>query len=361
MFAGFYQGRRVLVTGHTGFKGAWLSLWLQHLGADVHGLALAPPTEPGLHELTEPGTFASQTDCDVRDLAAVETVLESVQPEFIFHLAAQSLVRQSYNDPMGTLSTNVFGTAHVLESARRLSLGCPVVVVTSDKCYENSGGDHFFEESDAMGGADVYSASKAAAEMVSHSWRRSFFERDGNLGPVATARAGNVIGGGDYAADRIVPDAVRALIAGEAVPVRNPTAVRPWQHVIDCLSGYLWLGMRMNGKDVGSKYNFGPNPESQQPVQQLVEELLKHWPGDWCNLAENNPLPEAPRLSLAIDKAARELNWQPVWNWETAVEQATAWYRARHVEDTTDLRAYSLAQIDRYGHDAAEIGQPWAA
>ena len=178
---------------------------------------------------------------------------------------------------------------------------------------------------------------------------------------MATARAGNVIGGGDYAADRIVPDAVRALMAGKAVPVRNPTAVRPWQHVIDCLSGYLWLGMRMNGKDVGSKYNFGPNPESQQPVQQLVEELLKHWPGDWCNLAENNPLPEAPRLSLSIERAALELNWLPVWNWETAVEHTIAWYRARHVGDTTDLRAYSLAQIDRYGHDAAEAGRPWAA
>ena len=361
MFAGFYQGRRVLVTGHTGFKGAWLSLWLRHLGGDVHGLALAPPTEPSLHELTEPGTFVSQTDCDVRDLAAVESVLESVQPEFIFHLAAQSLVRRSYDDPMETLSTNVFGTAHVLEATRRLNLICPVVVVTSDKCYENSGDDHSFKESDALGGADVYSASKAAAEMVAQSWRRSFFERGGKLGPVATARAGNVIGGGDYAADRIVPDAVRALLAGEPVPVRNPAALRPWQHVIDCLSGYLWLGARMAEGNVGTTYNFGPDPAAQQIVQCLVKELLTHWPGEWTNLAENNPPPEAPRLSLAIDKAARELNWQPVWNWETAVEQTAAWYRARHMEDASDLRAYSLAQIDRYGHDAAEAGQPWTA
>ncbi len=360
MFVGYYKGRRVLVTGHTGFKGAWLSLWLRHLGTEVHGAGLAAPTDPSLHEITAPDTYTSETSCDIRDLAALEAALEAIHPEFIFHLAAQPLVRLSYEEPLETLMTNVLGTTHVLEAVRRLKLNCPVLVVTSDKCYENDGGDQLFAEGNSLGGADVYSASKAATELVAHSWRRSFHDRDNCLGPMATARAGNVIGGGDYAGDRIVPDAVRALMVGKAVPVRNPAAVRPWQHVIDCLSGYLWLGARMGGKDVGSTYNFGPNPESQQPVQQLVEELLKHWPGDWCNLAENNPPPEAPRLSLSIDKAARELSWQPVWAWETAVEQTAAWYHARHVENKTDLRAYSLSQIDRHCDDAAAAGRAWA-
>ena len=360
MFGGYYKGRRVLVTGHTGFKGAWLSLWLRHLGAEVHGAGLEAPTDPCLHEVIAPDTFTSDTSCDIRDLAALEGVLVSAQPEFIFHLAAQPLVRMSYEEPLETLMTNVLGTAHVLESVRRLELNCPVLVVTSDKCYENDGGDQLFAEDNLLGGADVYSASKAASELVAHSWRRSFYDRDDCLGPIATARAGNVIGGGDYAEDRIVPDAVRALMASKAVPVRNPAAVRPWQHVIDCLSGYLWLGARMGGLDVGSTYNFGPNPESQQPVQQLVEELLKHWPGDWCNLAEDNPPPEAPRLSLSIDKAERELGWQPVWDWKTAVERTAAWYHARHVDNKTDLREYSLSQIIQHCDNAATAGRAWA-
>ncbi len=346
----------MLVTGHTGFKGGWLSLWLHELGAIVHGVGLEPPTEPNLHEIIAPGTFASEARCDIRNFEDVESMVRKIKPDFVFHLAAQPLVRHSYDEPLGTLTTNVMGTAHVLESVRRLGLKAPVLVVTSDKCYANES-DRQHSEEDALGGADVYSSSKAAAELVAHSWRRSFFNRNGNLAPVSTARAGNVIGGGDYAPDRIVPDAVRALQKGQPVPVRNPSAVRPWQHVLDCLSGYLWLGARM--EPASPAYNFGPESDSIQSVQQLMDEFLKHWPGDWSNLAENNPPPEAARLSLSIALAKKELEWRPTWTWETAVEQTAVWYRARHLDDAEEMRAFSLEQIGYFCATAAESVSPW--
>ena len=355
MFGKFYSGKTAWVTGHTGFKGAWLSLWLRDLGANVHGLALAPHAAPNLHETLAPKTFASETIGDIGDFNLVKQAAADAQPDIVFHLAAQPLVRRSYDAPLETATTNILGTAHVLEALRQNKNDCPVVVITSDKCYENDGSSRSFTEADPLGGHDIYSASKAAAEIMTHSWRRTF------NGQIATARAGNVIGGGDYATDRIVPDAIRALRAGEPVAVRNPGAVRPWQHVIDCLSGYLWLGVRMKDDHVSPSFNFGPNPGSQQPVKQLVEELLKHWPGKWTNHAEANPPPEVPRLSLAIDQAARELDWRPVWSWETAVKQTAAWYRARHVDNAADLRAYSLAQIERHCNDATVAGQPWTA
>ncbi|MBL68884.1 MAG: CDP-glucose 4,6-dehydratase [Verrucomicrobiales bacterium] len=356
MFGDYYRNRRVLVTGHTGFKGGWLSLWLQELGAIVHGVGLEPPTEPSLHEIIAPGTFASEAHCNIRNFEDVKAVIRKVKPDFVFHLAAQPLVRHSYEEPLETMATNVMGTAYVLESVRRLGLKTPVLVVTSDKCYANES-DRQHSEEDALGGADVYSSSKAAAELVAHSWRRSFFNRNEKLALVATARAGNVIGGGDYAPDRIVPDAVRALQRGQPVPVRNPEAVRPWQHVLDCLSGYLWLGSRM--ETASPAYNFGPEPDSIQSVQQLMDEFLKHWPGEWENMAENNPPPEAARLTLSIALAKKELGWRPTWTWKTAVEQTAVWYRSRHQDHAEDVRAFSQEQIRLYCDGAEMAGNPW--
>src|SRR5215475_211381 len=264
MFNGFYQGKRVAVTGHTGFKGAWLSLWLKKLGASVWGVSLPPPTHPNLYEVIQTGTFEGETECDIRDLDQLAKTVKSIQPEVLFHLAAQPIVRRSYMEPLETFQTNALGTAHILESVRRAAVGCVLVIITSDKCYENREWEFAYRENDPLGGHDVYSMSKAATELVAQSWNRSFFKPNEKLGPVVTVRAGNVIGGGDYAADRILPDCMRALMAKKPILVRNPYAVRPWQHVLECLSGYLWLAAELNGKDKSSKlvsaFNFGPEP-----------------------------------------------------------------------------------------------------
>ena len=241
MFNHFYPGKKILVTGHTGFKGGWLSLWLNELGAEVHGLSLCPPEAPCFHELISSDRFESETTCDIRDFQCVNDAIGKIQPDVVFHLAAQALVRRSYLDPLETFSSNATGTANLLEAIRANRRECTTVVVTSDKCYENREHEDPYDETDRLGGHDVYSMSKAATELVVQSWNRSFFAKDPEFGPLVTARAGNVIGGGDYSGDRIVPDSIRALAKAEPVLVRNPEAVRPWQHVLECLSGYLWL------------------------------------------------------------------------------------------------------------------------
>ncbi|MEJ5237428.1 CDP-glucose 4,6-dehydratase [Limisphaera sp. VF-2] len=364
MFAGFYAGRRVLVTGHTGFKGAWLCLWLRRLGAEVHGFSLPPPTQPNLYELLPPETFASETRGDVRQAEAVVAVVRQVRPEVVFHLAAQALVRRSYAEPLETFQTNALGTAHLLEAVRMCGQRCITVVVTSDKCYENREWVYAYRENDPLGGHDVYSMSKAAAELVALAWYRSFFRPDPRLGPVVTARAGNVIGGGDYAPDRIVPDCVRALLEGRPIPVRRPRAVRPWQHVLECLSGYLWLAARLAETPPDSPligpFNFGPDPTAQQPVQVLVETLLRHWPGQWVDASDPAAPHEATLLSLAIEKAAALLGWRPVWTFARAVEETVRWYRRRHVDGHTDMAGFSLEQIAAYEADAHRLGLAWA-
>lgn len=364
MFAGYYTGRRALITGHTGFKGGWLALWLKELGAEVHGFSLPPPMEPNLYATIQQHSVVSDGRGDVRNLEQVTATIEQVRPEIIFHLAAQPLVRLSYQQPLETLLTNTVGTAHILEAVRQVELGCPIILVTTDKCYENRNWEHAYREGDPLGGHDVYSASKAAAELVASAWRRSFFQDHPNLGPIATVRAGNVIGGGDYAADRIVPDAVRALIAGQAIPVRNPHATRPWQHVLDCLSGYLCLGARLAGSGknspVASAFNFGPDPSANRPVRELVEGILEGWPGTWRNLAPPDAPHEAAKLNLSIKKASDKLGWQPAWDFENTVEQTIAWYRARHVEQISDLAAFSVGQIERFTAAACEREIAWA-
>lgn len=365
MFGNFYSGKRVLLTGHTGFKGGWLSMWLAELGAEVHGLSLAPTDGPSLHELISPERFASQTVCDIRDFEALKSAVRGIQPEVVFHLAAQALVRRSYQDPLETFGSNATGTAHLLEAIRTTRVNCTTVVVTSDKCYENREWEFAYRENDPMGGHDVYSMSKGATELVAQSWNRSFFANDPGLGPVVTVRAGNVIGGGDYAADRIVPDCIRSLTNSQPIFIRNPAAVRPWQHVLECLSGYLCLGARLaaEGKSspVATPFNFGPDASARQPVRRLVEGLLASWPGEWIDGSEEGGVHEAKLLTLAIDKAAALLGWRPVWGFDEGIRATVDWYRHRHggPDREEEMEEFSRSQIRDYVSAAACRGLPW--
>ncbi len=364
IFGGAYLGKRVLVTGHTGFKGGWLSLWLRELGAEVHGLALPAPAGPNLHSLIQPGTFQQEVTADMGDAAAVQAAVGRIRPEFIFHLAAQPLVRRSYVAPVETVQTNVLGTVNLLEAVRQLGWPCHVVVVTTDKCYLNQDWVHGYRETDPLGGHDVYSASKAACEVLVAAWRKSFFEPDPRLGAVVTARGGNVIGGGDFAADRLVPDCIRSLAAGEAIRVRNPQSTRPWQHVLDCLSGYLWYGASLSAPGakarVAGSLNFGPLIRDNRDVQSLVEALLEHWPGRWVDASDPWAPHEAGRLHLATDLAAAQLGWQPTWGFAETVRRTAAWYQQFYQRGPRAMRTLSLRQIEAFVRDAALAGLPWA-
>lgn len=364
MFSSYYHNRRVLVTGHTGFKGAWLSLWLKSLGARVYGVSLPPPSNPNFHEIIKEHAFAGEFECDIRNFPALAAIVKQAEPGIVFHLAAQPIVRRSYAEPLDTFNVNAVGTAHLLESVRHAELACPVIVITSDKCYENREQDYAYSEGDPLGGHDVYSMSKAAAELVTQSWRKSFFQPDAKLGPVATVRAGNVIGGSDYAEDRIVPDCIRALCESRPVLVRNPAAIRPWQHVFECLSGYLWLGARLGreGKNspLADAFNFGPDAGAQQPVKTLVEAILQEWPGEWKDASDPKHPHEAKLLSLSIEKAGALLGWQPVWTFPEAVSQTVRWYRSRHQQLTPDMLGFSLSQINQFVEAARRKNAPWS-
>lgn len=356
----FYRGRRVFVTGHTGFKGSWLCQWLLALGAEVTGFSLQPNTEPSLfRELGLERRLRHRTG-DIRDSRALRAALSEARPDVIFHLAAQALVRRSYEDPAGTHEVNLLGTVRLLELLRTGHHPCAAVMVTSDKCYENTGAHRGYREGDALGGRDPYSASKACAELAVSSYRRSFFQGDKNRpGPVrvASARAGNVVGGGDWALDRIVPDCVRNLIANEPIPVRNRHAVRPWQHVLEPLAGYLLLGARIHpDSDEGGvelhreldAFNFGPENGSERTVRDLVEEVIIHWPGRWIDHSPSFAPPEAAVLTLDISKAERLLNWQPRWDFAETVKQTIWWYRAVHREGETSAAEMTRGQIEEY-------------
>ncbi len=326
-----YKGKRVLVTGHTGFKGAWLCEWLLALGAEVYGFSNGIPTRPSLFVQLRLGKrIRKDVRGDIRDGAAVKAMVKSVKPDFVFHLAAQPLVRLSYEQPVETFDTNVMGTVHVLDALRHLRKKCNAVLITTDKCYENRETKRPYKEDDPMGGYDPYSCSKGCDELVISSYRRSFFnDPEGNVW-VASARAGNVIGGGDWAKDRIIPDCFRALGKGLPIPVRNKVSTRPWQHVLEPLSGYLALGAALDRRErfseVASGFNFGPTPEANHTVKDVVQELLKHAKGRWIDKSDPHAVHEAGLLNLDIRKAAQTLGWHPTWNFAETIESVAEWY-----------------------------------
>ncbi|MEN7430010.1 CDP-glucose 4,6-dehydratase [Chromobacterium sp. TRC.1.1.SA] len=341
----FWRGRRVFLTGHTGFKGSWLSLWLASMGAEVHGYSLAPEQSPALFDIAKVGGRTATALADIRDAAALADAVRSCRPSIVFHLAAQPLVRHSYADPLGTFSTNVMGTANLLEAVR----GCPgveaVVAVTTDKCYENHEWPWAYRESDALGGHDPYSSSKACAELACAAYRRSY----PGIAPIATARAGNVIGGGDWSANRLVPDLLQAFAEGRSLAIRSPEAIRPWQHVLESLAGYLRLAERLAAgqEDAASAWNFGPADDSNRPVAWIADTLARQWGGDagWHRDGGGHPH-EAQTLRLDSAKARQRLGWTPRWSLEQALSATLDWHRAWLRGE--DMQAFTLEQISAY-------------
>jgi CDP-glucose 4,6-dehydratase len=358
---GNWAGRKILITGHTGFKGSWLSLWLHSLGADVTGYALPPPTDPSLFEAARIADLIDHVEGDVRDLAHLAAVVARARPEMIFHLAAQPLVRLSYEQPVETYAANVMGTVHLLEAARKAPEVRAIVCVTSDKCYENREWAWPYRESDPMGGHDPYSSSKGCAEIVAAAYRNSFFGADGPA--LATVRAGNVIGGGDWAADRLVPDLVRAFEAGASPLIRAPGAVRPWQHVLEALGGYLMLAERLMTGERGfaDAWNFGPADEDARPVSWIVERMRIAWGGGASQaLPDTGPRPhEAGLLRLDCSKARAALGWRPALTLERALEWIVAWHKETGAGE--DARAVTLAQIAAYRAASGSPGHAAAA
>jgi len=360
-----FRGRRVLVTGHTGFKGGWLAEWLLTLGAEVTGLALAPATDPSLFDELGLATRLEDHRGDVRVPETLAREVADAKPEMIFHLAAQAIVRAAYADPAPTFATNVMGTVHLLDAVRISGRPCVVIVVTSDKCYEDRGLRQAYREDDPLGGHDPYSASKGAAEIAAASYRRSFFPPDRfrqHGVSVATVRAGNVIGGGDWSPDRIVPDIVKALMAGQPARVRNPDAIRPWQHVLDALSGYLWLGALMlgdGGAGLAGPWNFGPDGDDATPVSKLTDQAIRVWGGgSWIDAREPHAVHEAGYLSLDVTKAAERLGWHPTWRVGEAIDATIAWYKA--AARGAALDAFTREQIESFTIRARSAGLRWA-
>lgn len=365
-FNNAYHGRRVAVTGHTGFKGSWLTTWLHHLGAEVHGLALAPENDQWLFAQAGLDSLCHHGLGDVRDLSVVEAFISDSKPDVVFHLAAQPIVRASYEDPVGTAATNIMGSIHVMEAVRRLGHPCAMVMVTSDKCYENREWPYAYRENDPMGGHDVYSMSKGAAELAVSSYRRSFFPPGGPVG-VASARAGNVIGPGDWAKDRIVADAMRALLDHQTLVIRNPGATRPWQHVLEPLSGYLWLGAKLLENDSDpfrDGWNFGPGLDAARTVAELADEMtrvLGH--GKWTTDQKGDHPHEANFLRLSIEKASNLLGWKPVWNFAETVSRTVEGYQklVAASKDPATQRDFMTNEIKAYTDDARQTGNAWAA
>lgn len=355
-----FHGKTVFLTGHTGFKGSWLAIWLNKLGAKVTGYSLSPASEPnnftasGVEALLERHIIG-----DIRDAAHLKTALADCQPDYVLHLAAQALVRKSYTEPAATFDTNVMGTVNVLEAVRATARPMSVVVVSSDKCYENREQDYGYRETDAMGGYDPYSASKGATELVVSSWRRSFFPADKiaehGVG-LASARAGNVLGGGDWAQDRIMTDIVAAIMSDKPVELRNPSAVRPWQHVLEPLCGYLTLAAKLHEDPLptwAASWNFGPTDASTLPVRDVVEMAIKSWgTGSWNDVSGDAKPHEAGLLKLNIEKAANELGWHPRWSIETCIDRTMGWFSALEDADGYML-ATCLSDIKVYEQSRA--------
>ncbi len=358
-----FRNKKVLLTGHTGFKGSWLTAWCRLLGANVVGIALDPPTEPAHFDAAHMNEGIVDHRFDIRDQRAVEQAIVAAQPDYVFHLAAQPLVRQSYEDPLDTWRTNVMGTLHVLESLRRIEKPCAAVIITSDKCYDNVEWDWGYRENDALGGPDPYSASKGAAELAIRSYVKSFFPDATSTVRIASARAGNVIGGGDWARDRIVPDCVRAWSRGQSVDLRNPHSTRPWQHVLEPLSGYLTLAAALATRPGlhGHSFNFGPAAQQDHSVLELVTEMSHHWNQvRWQDVSQSATGPyESGLLKLNCDKALRHLHWSAVLGFHDTVRMTAEWYRAFY-GTSPDVGGFTTGQILSYTDMARAQGMEWA-
>jgi CDP-glucose 4,6-dehydratase len=354
-----FRNKKVFITGHTGFKGSWLTLWLKKMGADIHGYALPPPTTPSLFELLKLENDIHHTIADIRDKEQLTRCISQARPDIIFHLAAQSVVRESYITPVETIETNVLGTVNVMEAVRATRIATALVMVTSDKCYQNNEWLFGYRENDPLGGHDPYSASKSAAEIMISSWRNSFFDSQ-QIGVhgvrMASVRAGNVVGGGDWTKDQIIPDCIRSLSEGRTIQVRNPKATRPWQHVLEPLFGYLELGAKLlsGGQNVAQycdAFNFGPLVSSNKVVRELVEEVIKCWGyGSWEFSNPEKIYHESSLLSLALDKSYHRLNWLPKWNFEKTISNTVAWYKIEQ-QDPSGIRNFTLKQIEAYESD----------
>lgn len=358
-----FNGARVLVTGHTGFKGSWLSLWLTHLGAQVSGVSLGVPTEPSHFHAGRLSERVQDYRLDIRDGGGLKALVQETQPDFVFHLAAQALVRRSYADPVETWQTNTMGTINVLEALRGLNKPCVAVLITSDKCYDNVEWVWGYRETDALGGPDPYSASKGGAELAIRSYVRSFFSADGPV-RIGVGRAGNVIGGGDWAEDRIVPDCMRAWSRDEMVELRNPMATRPWQHVLEPLSGYLTLALALRESNAlhGQPFNFGPPAHQNHSVGELVSAMSAHWDRvQWKDVSAQYGGPyESGLLKLNCDKALHDLRWRAVWDFAATVRETALWYRCYYEQPSQSIANFSLSQIEAYVQAAQSQGVAWA-
>ena len=360
-FQTIFKDLRVLVTGDTGFKGSWLCEWLLLEGANVFGLGLKPVSNPSLFNLLSLDERIDHAEIDIRDLNHLESRVSQIKPQIIFHLAAQPLVRYSYSNPVETYETNVMGTINLLDILRRLENQCVGVFITTDKCYENQEWTHSYRETDRMGGYDPYSSSKGCCELAINSFRNSFFNDSHDVAykAIASARAGNVIGGGDWAKDRIIPDCIRHIESREPIPVRNRHATRPWQHVLEPLSGYLLLAAELwknlinseplnnRNAEIAGAYNFGPDLYSNRSVEDLVQELLKHYDGSWEDQTKPDAPHEASMLNLSIDKAFHKLGWKPKWNFEKTIFETTDWYKINS-SDTALIQEFTKKQILKY-------------
>tara|TARA_B100000315_G_scaffold259693_1_gene316715 strand:- start:339 stop:1433 length:1095 start_codon:yes stop_codon:yes gene_type:complete len=362
MFENIYEGRRILVTGHTGFKGSWLCAWLSDLGATVAGYSVNVPTKPSHFEALRLAKRIEHVQGDVRDKNSLQQAMGRFRPDIVFHLAAQSLVRKSYEDPVLTFETNSLGTLNLLDCLRDQPSVVAAILVTSDKCYENVEWLWGYRENDRLGGKDPYSASKACAELISKVYMKSFFEENGPN--IATTRAGNVIGGGDWASDRVVPDCVRAWSEGKPVVIRNPNAIRPWQHVLEPLSGYLALGQKLFQGNLALKnqsFNFGPQEKVDQSVGDLITEMAQYWPGaEWeFQQKTDSSKPESTLLKLNCDKALQVLNWSAVLNFQETIRMTGKWYQIFHNQKPASISETTSRQIQEYTEKATRSKLAW--
>lgn len=363
MFDNIYNGKKVLVTGNTGFKGSWLSLWLKELGAEVYGLANGIPTTPSMFKELELSSFVHHHDADIRDLATVKKIVGQIRPDYIFHLAAQALVSESYTNPLDTITTNVVGTANILEAVRGFTTPCRLIIITSDKCYDNVEWVWGYKETDAVGGKDIYSGSKGAAECIFKSYFNSFYKnKRGNI-TLVSARAGNVIGGGDWAKDRLIPDCIKAWTQNNHVEIRSPESTRPWQHVLEPLSGYLALGW-MLAQDCnlsGESFNFGPAAQINKTVLQLLNDLSVFFQNNTDKaylITDKVTFDEAKLLKLNCDKALHFLKWRPTLDYPKLIEFTGSWY-ADFYNKQTNMRDFTLEQIREYENLAKNKELEW--